>query len=137
MPIDYRIDHQRHLVVARVHGTVTDQDVFGYQREVWSRPEVAGYDELVDMTRVQEIGLPSADRVRDLASLSASMEHTPGGTKFAIVAAQDLAYGLGRMYQAYREMESRGTKQVGVFRTLAEAQAFLGVEGPLEPWDDA
>jgi hypothetical protein len=41
------------------------------------------------------------------------------------VAPGDYAFGLGRMYESYRRMEGRSTKQVGVFRSLAEAMAFL------------
>ena len=67
VPIEYRILHERRLVLAKGHGTLTDQEVFGYQRDVWSLPEVAGYDELVDMTQVQDIALPSTQRVRALA----------------------------------------------------------------------
>jgi hypothetical protein len=33
------------------------------------------------------------------------------------------------MYQTYRELQVKGTKQVGVFRSFEEALAFLGVEG--------
>ena len=45
MPIDYQIVHERRLVMAQGRGTLTDRDVFGYQRDVWSLPEVPGYDE--------------------------------------------------------------------------------------------
>ena len=136
MPIEYRIFPERRLVVARGFGTVTNEDVFGYQREAWSSPEVAGFDELVDMTRVQEIAVPSAERLQELVTVSASMDRAPGGAKFAIVAPQDLAFALGRMYEAYRQLDSRSTKIVEVFRTMAEALAFLGVEGQLEPWEN-
>jgi hypothetical protein len=71
IPIEYRIDHERQLVLARGCGTLTDEDVFGYQREVWSRADVVGYKELIDMSDVDHIALPSANRVRDLAQLSA------------------------------------------------------------------
>ena len=63
MPIEYRIDHDRKLVVAKGRGTVTDPDVFGYQREVWSRDDVAGYDELIDMSEVEHIAVQSVNRV--------------------------------------------------------------------------
>jgi hypothetical protein len=134
MPIAYGIDLERRLVVAASFGTLTDEDVFGYQREVWSRPEVAGFDELVDMTDVGHIALPSAQRVVDLATLSAEME-TPSEKsrrppRMAIVAPTDLAFGLGRMYQAYRAMKSDAApRHVGVFRTMAEALEFLNIEG--------
>jgi hypothetical protein len=133
MPIEYLIDHDRKLVLAKARGTVTDQDVFGYQREVWSRDDVAGYDELVDMSEVEHIALPSVDRVRELASLSVHMDAPSLSSKLAIIAPQDVAFGLGRMFATYREMGAQSTKQVEVFRSLGEALAFLGVTG-LEPF---
>ena len=45
-----------------------------------------------------------------------------------VVAPTTIAYGLGKMYQAMREMQDRSTKDVGVFRTRDEALAFLGLE---------
>jgi len=135
MSIVYRIDHQRRLVVARGLETVTGPDIFGYQESVWSRGDVSGYNELVDMTAVKKIEFESSDRARDLASLSASTDHPVGTAKFAIVAPSDQAFGLGQMYKAYRSLDAKSTKQVGVFRTMEEALAFLGVEGPLEGLD--
>ncbi|HEX7077218.1 MAG TPA: hypothetical protein VF363_02220 [Candidatus Eisenbacteria bacterium] len=130
MPIEYHIDHSRRLVVARGRGTVTSPDIFGYQREVWSRADVVGYDELVDMSDVAEIvaGNPVGDNLRALAAESASTDPEGIPTKFAIVAGEELAFGLGRMYQAYRALDPRSTKRIEVFRTLPEALAFLGVE---------
>jgi hypothetical protein len=132
MAIEHRIDHARRLVLARVRGTLTDEEIFAYQHEVWSRPDVAGYDELVDMGDVEHIALPSAERVRQLASLSTDMD-TPTTGKLAIVAPKDFEFGLGRMYQAYREMESRGTKQVRVFRSMELALEWLGMRGSPDP----
>jgi hypothetical protein len=122
MPLEYHIDHARRLVVAKGNGVLTGADIFGYQREVWSRPDVVGYDELVDMSGVTEITTPSpaGDNFRALAA------ETP--SKFAIVAGEELAFGLGRMYQTYRELDPRSTKEVRVFRTLPEAMAYLNVE---------
>jgi len=128
MPIEYQIDHTRRLVTAQGRGVFSDQDVFEYQQAVWSRPEVAGYDELIDMRAVERIVQPSANRVRQLAALSASMD-AGRPSRFAIVASQDLAFGLGRMYQTFRGLEESSTKEVGVFRTRGDAMAFLGIEG--------
>src|SRR5262245_59518643 len=100
MPIRTSVDHARRLVVARASGLLIDEEVFGYQRDVWSRPDVAGYDELVDMTAVQDIALPSAKRARELASLSASMdrpspiESREGKSRFAIVAPENFANAI-------------------------------------------
>jgi hypothetical protein len=50
MPIAYCIDHERRLVMAKGYGTLTHEDVLGYQRDIRSHPELAGYDELMDRT---------------------------------------------------------------------------------------
>jgi hypothetical protein len=131
VPIEYRIVHERRLVLARGHGTLTDQDIFGYQRDVWSLPEVAGYDELVDMTQVEEIALPSTERVRALASLSASMDDSSKTSRFAIVAPTEFAFGLGRLYEILRSLDNRRTKDIRVLRSLDEAKAFLNISGAL------
>ena len=126
MPIEYQIDHVQRLVRATARGTFTDRDAFGYQRAVWSRSDVAGYDELMDMSGVEKIELPSPNRVMQLARLAAGMDVEGPPSKFAIVAPENLAFGLGRMFQVHRGMEDGSTKQVGVFRTLADALAYLG-----------
>ena len=127
MPIEVTIDHARRLVTATGRGILTGEDVFGYQRDVWSRPDVSGYNELMDMREVEQIDLRSVDNMRALAELSASMDVPAAPSKFAIVAITDEAFGLGRMYETYRRLEGKSTKQVGVFRSLNEAYTFLGV----------
>jgi len=127
MPIEYDIDSQRRLVTAWGHGTVTHEDVLCYQLGVWSRPDVAGYDELIDMTGVAQIALPSIEDVPRLANLSARMDPS-SASRLAIVAHDDYAFALGRMYETYRSLDPRSTKQVQVFRTLPQAEAFLRSE---------
>jgi hypothetical protein len=131
MPIEFRIHHDRRLVHAEGHGTLTDREIFEYQREVWSRPDVAGYDELIDMSAVEHIAAPSSERIRELAALSAAMDAPQSESKFVIVAPEDLAFGLGRMYETYRGLNQGSKKQVSVFRSLADALAFLDVEQDL------
>ena len=126
MPISYRIDWNARRVIATASGILTDEDVFGYQRDAWSRADVAGFDEIVDMTDVNnvELPVPSSDRMRALSAESAVMD-APQPSRFAIVAPGDLTYGLGRMYAVYRETDRRSTKTVRVFRSMDEAVAWL------------
>ena len=127
MPIEYRIHHAKRIVIVRCRGVMMEQEFFEYQRDVWSRPEVAGFDELVDMNDVDRIIAPSEQAVRDLANLSASMD-APGTTsKFAIVAGDRLAFGLGQMYGARRDFNSKSSKEVRVFVVRAQALEWLGV----------
>lgn len=131
MPIKYRIDHEHRLVHAVITGTLTRDDTFDYQREVWSRPDVRGYHQLVDATGIEHIDVPfpSAEAMRELAALAASMDDPGVKSRFAIVATSAFAYGLARMYATYRALDLRSTKEVAVFRTVEEATEWLGV-GP-------
>jgi hypothetical protein len=128
MPIEHEVDHKRRLVIAKGRGVLTDQDVFEYQRGVWSRSEVAGYDELFDMSDVGDIDLPSLQRVRELAQLSATMDAAAPPSRLAIVAPKDFAFALGRLYEAHRGLDERSRKTVSVFRSVGDALAWLGSE---------
>ena len=134
MPLEYRIDRERRVVFATATRTLSDEDVFAYQREVWSHSDLAGYDEVVDLGLVEDLVLSSGDRVRALAELASAMD-APGASssKVAIVAPQDLAYGFARMFETYRTMNQSGAKIVQVFRSMRAALGWLGVEGPDGP----
>ena len=125
MPIDFVIDHEQRLIMTKARGTMTHEDVMGYQQAIRSRPELNGYDELVDMSQVERIALQSIERVRELATRSAEMDGDSPPSRFAIVAPGGEAFGLGRMYQTYRSLDQRSKKEVGVFHTIEEALAFL------------
>jgi hypothetical protein len=127
MPIEFYVDHERRTVFAKGRGVLTNDELVNYQQQVWSRPEVAGFDELMDMSVVKEIGGLSTAGVQELADLSAAMDRTDVATRFAVVAPDDLAFGLARMYGAYRETSPHSTKQVAVFRTRADALRWLGL----------
>lgn len=128
MPIDYRIDHALRVVVAKGRGRLTDQDVFGYQRDVWSRSDVAGYNELVDMTGVDSIEIPSSSRLKELATLAASMDLPSGSSRFAIVATDEIAGELARFFGIYRQLDKRSTKDVSTFKSTAAAFGWLGIQ---------
>src|SRR5262245_35435913 len=128
MPISYDIDHTRKLVLATLTGLVTDAEVFNYQHAVWSQPEVAGYDELIYASGVSFFERTSGNRVHQLAAESARMDAPPFPARLAIVATGTAQYGMARMYQTYRELETKGTKAISVFRTMDEALAWLANE---------
>ena len=126
MPIDYRVDHRQRVVFAEAHGPLSTEDFFNYQRDLGSHPELVAYGELVDMS--DAVLSPTAPvKLDDLAVLSARTDPPAFVAKLAIVAPSDLIFGMGRMYQAYRELTPGSTKAVGVFRTRAEALEWLGL----------
>jgi hypothetical protein len=127
LPITYEIHHDRKLVHARISGTLTRDDAMQYQQHVWSLPEVRGYNQLIDASEMGHVDIPfpSADAMRELSSLAASMDDPNGRTRFAIVATSAFAYGLARMYATYRALDPRSTRVVSVFRSVEDATVWL------------
>ena len=128
MPLAYRIDREAKLVVAAGYGTLTDADVFRYERETGARSDMIGYDELVDMSSVTAIDMVTDERVEELATEAAVRDAVHGPAKLAIVAPDDIAFGLSRIFQIYRQVEPGSTKNVRVFRTMDAALEFLGID---------
>jgi hypothetical protein len=126
MPLEYRIDQERRLVVATATGVLHDDEVFAYQRAAWSKPELAGFDEVFDLGGVKELVPASSESARGLADLASTMDVAGAPSRLAIVAPQDFAYGLARMYAAYRMLHPRGEKAVQVFRSMEAALDWLG-----------
>jgi hypothetical protein len=56
------------------------------------------------------------------------MDPPDSNARFAIAVPNKLMFGLGRMYEAYRELQPQSTKVVRVFKTVREAMDFLGLE---------
>ena len=130
MPLEYRIDRERRVVFATATRTLSDEDVFAYQREVWSRSDLTGYDEIVDVGLAEDLVVSSGDRVRALADLASAMDVPGASSRLAIVAPQDLAYGFARMFETYRTMSQSGAKVVSVFRSMQAALDWLGAGNP-------
>lgn len=82
------------------------------------------------MTEVKEIIHPPTERIRALANISANMDPPELPSRFAIVAPQDFAYGLGRMFGTYRELNPGSTKKVAVFRSRKAALNWLDKKDP-------
>ena len=125
MPIEYQIDHNRRFVLARAIGDLTAEEIFKYQMEVWSLPETRGYNELIDMSNVEEIVSPTEEKIVELGKISAYMDDRNIATKFAIVASDPFAYGMGQLYEAYRNINPRSTKEVRVFRSMKDAMEWI------------
>jgi len=137
MAIEHRIDEARRIVFAVPRGTMTPEDLAAYQQAVWSRPDLKAYHELVDMREVERVEYGSPWKVREMAGMAAAMDAAGAPTRLAIVAESDPHFGLARMYQTFREVHPKSTREVRVFRSYDEAlrwvtgEASLGAPGAL------
>jgi hypothetical protein len=123
MPISYAIDSDRHRVVVRFTGTVRDQDLFSTYNELYNDPRhQIGMPELTDCRELERAEVTSVG-LQDLARMTgAKLDPAQKPWRVAIVAPQNVVYGLARMYELLRE---GSPEQVEVFRDYAAAQQWL------------
>ena len=81
-------------------------------------------DELVDLSGVQGGSVPTR-AIRDLAQFLLEKDRNTPGTKLAFIAPSDAAFGLARMFEAYRDHPSF---EIRVFRDSASALGWLELE---------
>ena len=67
------------------------------------------------------------DDVRCISELASKISKVQQVKRFAVVLVADLDYGMGRMWQALSE--GSVSFEIGIFRSLAEARAWLSDSG--------
>ena len=99
MPIDIEIDHERRIEFATGHSDLDENDVAGFLRAAWSRDnaKLAGYDALIDLTKIERIAYQSAEQMQRLASMAADMDTKHAEGRIAIVAESEMSFGLAHM----------------------------------------
>lgn len=125
MPITYQVDHDHHLIAAVASGAIGERDLSAYQTDIKSQPALAGYDEILDVTRVDGLLDINIHNLRKLAAFAASSDVPDKLSKFVIVAPQDVYFGLSRMYESFREGLPRSRRKLAVFHSRAEAEGWL------------
>lgn len=123
MTIRYRIDRERGIAFVEAEGVLDDAALLDFAQRASSDPEyTSGIHELVDFRRA-ELGALTTPAIRKAAETFLAGARSPQ-VKVALVVDSDAGYGLSRMYQAFRG-DGPGAPQV--FRSLAEARAWLGL----------
>jgi len=125
MPVSYTVDHEQRRIVALAAGTVGEQNLIDYQKDIGRRPELAGYNEIFDVTQVDSLLDINFTGLKRVADLAASMDGSGPPPRLAIVANRDMIFGLGRMYEAFREAAPQANKKVAVFHSRQEAEEWL------------
>ena len=115
MPVFYNIDKDRRLVMSTATGILNKEDALAHQNRLRSDPEFdSAYSQLLDFRHVTQIGLTASD-IQQLALPNIFSKHS----RRAVLVPNDLAFGLGRMFEILRE--NAGERGIRVFRDLDEA----------------
>jgi len=124
MAYSITVDKERRRIATVWGGVVTDETLLEYQKSVWTDPTVRGFDELIDFRGVADIQV-SSNGLRAVAGVAAAMDDQGAKSRFAIVVGNPLSFGLARMYEAFRGLDERATRDVVVFEELEPALSWL------------
>ena len=120
MTTSFRIDIDLGVIFTTCRDRVNDSEVLNYLRAVPQHPSYSPlFKHLVDCTQVASFEV-SAELTRSVAQKKLFSARS----QCAIVAPQDHIYGMARMF----ELQHGGAVQV--FRDLASAEKWLGLESP-------
>lgn len=123
MPITYSIDNKRGVVLTTASGVLTDDELLNHKRQVTSDPNFKpGLVELSDIREITELTV-TTEGIRGFVRQDAADAERLEDFKLAIVASEDVVFGMGRMYQT---MTGGNFSNVRIFRHMDEAKEWLG-----------
>jgi hypothetical protein len=118
MPASYTIDSKRELVVTRIWGAPTEDEIIDHGQRLRNDPRFRpDFRQLVDMSELTEIRVGSGV-IRDA---SRNQFFSPGARR-AVVANSEAAFGMARMYAIASE---NAGQTIEVFRDMEAAEAWL------------
>lgn len=125
MGIRYRVDQALGVAFVDADGELGDADLLAFAEQASADAAYySGVNELVDFSGAS-LGDIKSETIRRVAELfSAAGELSHSSSKVAIVVADDLGYGLTRMYQVFR---GGSGDHPTVFRSVDEARVWLGL----------
>lgn len=121
MPTHYEIDCTNRLILSFATGTLTDDEMDAHRKRLAADPDFdPEYRQLADFRGVTRLEITTA-RLREFAADNPWKKRT----RRAFVCGSNEVFGMSRMFQLLTDGASA---EVGVFRDLEEARAWLGLD---------
>ena len=133
MPIDYEIDRELGIIRTEGRGVVTEGQLMAYLNALLNDSEVPHpIHDLHDLRGVDEFGV-TPDTIQEILRVSQTAPEAIKGGRVAIVASDDLVFGMSRMLELLAENEpllnqlrhSGLGPEVSVFREYEPARVWL------------
>jgi hypothetical protein len=128
MPALHKIDNDVRLITTMWSGEATDSDLIDaltkYQQDIRSQADYCSYNEIVDFSKARGFKL-STEGLRRLVKIAAKSDVQEVKTKLAIIVSEPVAYGLARIYEAYRTLVPSLSKEVRVFKNYSNALEWI------------
>ena len=126
MTVSHHIVEKSRLVCTKWSGSIGDEDLLDGYRELYENPEWhPGFDEIVDLRSTDMTGVTSQGMQRLSRAVDEYVGGLDGKFKTAVIAPNDLPFGLARIYGVAAE---GSTESVRVFRSEVDALDWVGVD---------
>ena len=124
MSVKHYIDTSSQIIITTWDGDAVDIDfieaIQKYQKDIQANTEYKHYNELVNFSNTKSIKL-TTEGIMSLGKIAASTDQSENAKKLGFVVRNNLAFGLVRMYQAYRSFEKNSNKEIRVFKSEKDA----------------
>jgi hypothetical protein len=119
MPFFYKIDKERKLVMSTAAGELTKDEVRSLQDQLRKDPDFdPNFSQLSDLTHVTAMNITGAE----MEGLAERTAFSPKSRR-AVLASNNLAFGLARIFEQIRE--AKGDQGIRVFRKLEDALNWI------------
>ena len=124
MSANHHIDNNNQLIVTTWEGEACDiefiEAIKKYQNNIQNRPDCINYNEVVDLRKVTNLKLTTKG-IKIIGSIASNTDTKEINKKLALIVSSNLAFGLARMYEAYRSFSNNANKEIRVFKNETEA----------------
>ena len=128
MGYELRIDREAHLARISLLGQTSVEEQQRWLDDIVNHPDWSpGFSILVDTRKLEGVML-SYDQTRAAAQHAKRLDERLGDGRHAVVGDTDVLFGCGRMGE---QLSRPCSRQIAVFRHLADAERWLGI------WDRA
>lgn len=128
MPANHNIDTKAQLIITTWEGEACDIEFIEaikiYQKDIQNHPDYIEYNEVVNLSEVTGFKL-STEGIKNISQLATKTDHGVIKRKLAIIVSSTFAFGLARMYEAYRSFSKNSNKEIRVFKTEKDAYEWL------------
>jgi hypothetical protein len=122
LSIGYRFEAATRTVRIEISGVITEAELIEVARKLSTDPDLPpGHRELIDLTGVEQTDVSPA-ALRLVAGWFSGTDQVANRGRVAVCAPADLAFGLSRMYEVFRQPSGIHLR---VFRTIEEARVWL------------
>ena len=128
MPAKHHIDNKAKLIITTWEGEAIDiefiEAIKKYQKDIHSNPDYLCYNEIVNFSKVKGIKL-TTEGIINIGQIASRTDQNGVNRKLALIVSSNLAFGLARMYETYRNFAKNANKEIRVFKNENDAWEWI------------